>query len=133
MVLVKIRVGISNVHGIGVFADQSIPKGTMTWRYEPWFDISYSEKDLQKMSRPAKKQVLWYAYLNKKTGRYVLCSDDYRFINHSENKARINIESTPDKDIAARDIKPGEELLCDYDKFDSTYFARLKIKKKNLN
>jgi len=80
----------------------------------------------------ARRQILWYAYFDKKTGKYVLCSDDYRFINHSADKKKINIESSPYNDIALRDIQPGEEFLCDYNKFDDTYFARMNLSEKDL-
>lgn len=33
MLLVKTRLGISSIHGIGLFADELIPKGTVTWRF----------------------------------------------------------------------------------------------------
>lgn len=132
MILVKTRLKKSRIHGIGLFADQFIQKGTPTWKYTPWFDISYSDKDLKKMSKHAQEQVFWYAYFDKKSKKYVLCADDQRFINHSSSKKKINIVSTPDQDKALRDIKPGEELLCDYNKFDNQYFKRMGIKKTDL-
>ncbi len=132
MLRVKTRLQKSKIHGIGLFANQLIRKGTVTYQYTPWFDISYSKKELIKMFKPARKQVLWYAYFDKKIKKYVLCSDDQRFINHSKNPNKINIKSTPDKDIAIRDIKKGEELLCDYNKFDDTYFKRMHIRPKDL-
>src|SRR3989344_7510023 len=109
MVLVKTKLGMSKTHGVGLFADQFIPKGAKTYQYTPGIDIDYSEADLAKMSEPARKQVLWYAYMNKEGDKYILCADDYRFINHSQNPVNVNIEATPDRDIAARDIKKGEE------------------------
>ena len=132
MVLVKVKMGTSNVHGIGIFADQFIPKGTITWQFTPWFDRAYSEEELNKMSETAREEVLWYAYFDKQSNKYHLCSDDYRFIYHSSKKERINIASTPSKDTSLRDIQAGEELLCDYNKFDDTYFSRLGIIQKQL-
>ena len=132
MVLVKTRVGMSGIHGLGLFADQFIPKGTKTFRYTPWFDVSYTEDEFSKMSEEAQEEIFWYAYIDKKTGNYILCADDYRFINHSAKDDRVNIESTPDEDTALRDIQPGEELLCDYNKFDDTYFNRHGLKKEDL-
>jgi len=130
MLLIKAKAGPNGVHGIGLFALEFVPKGTPTWRYESWFDVSYTEEDLSKMSEAARSQVMWYAYFDKETKKYVLCSDDQRFINHSSKN--FNIISTPNDDIAARDIQPGEELLCDYNKFDDTYFDRMGIKEVDL-
>jgi SET domain-containing protein len=130
MLLVKTRLGISGIHGIGLFADQFIPKGTITWEYNPLFDTAFSEEEIAKMSEPSKKIFLHYAYFDKKLNKYVLCFDDQRFINHSRKK--LNIHSTVRQDVASRDIQAGEELLCDYDKYDDTYFHRHGLKDANI-
>jgi len=132
MILVKTILKKSKTHGVGLYADEFIPKGTVTWKYVPWFDISYSDNDLKKMSKHARNQVIWYGYFDKKSKKHILCSDDQRFINHSHNPKKINIQSTPSKDVAKKNIKIGEELLCDYNKFDSTYFDRMGIDRKKL-
>jgi uncharacterized protein len=123
VLLVKTQIGLSDVHGIGLFAAQFIAKGTVTWRYHPDFDTSYEESDMLKMSDAAREQFLKYAYYDKDLGMYILCSDDQRFINH--DAASPNVISTPHQDVAARDILPGEELLCDYNCYDDTYFIRV--------
>ena len=122
MLLVDTKLGQSKVHGIGLFANQFIPKGTVTWEYHPLFDSSFSKEDLELMSNPAKKQFLHYSYFDNEINKFVLCFDFQRFINHSSKK--LNIHSTVRQDIASRDINIGEELLCDYNKFDSDYFYR---------
>ena len=60
----------------------------------------------------------------------MLCFDDMRFINHCSSEP--NIIATTRHDVAARDIKEGEELLCDYNCFDDEYFARLGIRETEL-
>ncbi|MEA5468666.1 SET domain-containing protein [Spirulina sp. 06S082] len=126
MLLIYTTLGSSNIHGIGLFAAQFIPKGTVTWRYHPDFDIAYSTHEIEGMSLPAREQILKYAYYDQDLQKYILCFDDQRFINHSSNDP--NILSTPREDIAARDIQEGEELLSDYNCFDNTYFERLGLK-----
>ncbi len=130
MLLVDTRIGISEIHGIGLFAVEFIPKGTVTWRYHPLFDTAYSEEQMQLMSEPARKQFLHYAYYDVDLKKYVLCFDFQRFINHSIKK--LNIHSSIREDVAARDINPGEELLCDYNKFDNGYFERHGIKPEHI-
>lgn len=125
MIHVKTYLATSPLHGIGLYADQFIPKGTVTWQYDPLFDTSFTEEEINKMTEPARKIFFNYAYLDKDLNKYVLCFDDQRFINHSVKNA--NIISTPDQDIALRDIQPGEEILCDYNGFDDTHFTRLGI------
>ncbi len=130
MVKVKSKLGHSKVHGIGLFADQFIPKGTVTWEYHPLFDTSFSEEEIKQMSEPAREQFFNYAYFDKDLNKFVLCFDNQRFINHSSKNH--NIESTPHQDIAARDIEPNEELLCDYAKYDDTWFSRRGLKEHEL-
>ncbi len=130
MLRIKAKLGPSGVHGVGLFADQFVPKGTVTWQYDPKFDIGYTEKDLAKMSSHGQRQILWYAYYDKKLKKLILPSDDQRFINHSFKHR--NIKSTPQRDIAMRDIQLGEELFCNYNEFDNTYFKRLGYTKSAL-
>lgn len=123
MLLIKTDIRQSKVHGIGLFAAQYIPKGTVTWQYHPGYDPTYSENDLQIMPATAREQLLKYLYWDKDLNLYILCSDDQRFINH--DSVSPNIISTPNQDVAARDIFPGEELLCDYDGYDETFLTRV--------
>lgn len=125
MLLVKTKIGVSSVHGIGLFADQFIPKGTITWEYNPLFDTSFTDAEVDALPDYAKKIFLHYAYFDKELNKHVLCFDDQRFINHTDHSE--NIESTTRRDIAARDIQLGEEILCNYNKFDDTYFDRINL------
>ena len=48
---------------------------------------------------------------------YVLCFDDARYFNHSDNPNCKTIESLDDKEgveIAGKDIQKGEELTVNY-------------------
>jgi hypothetical protein len=119
MLLVKTQLGISPIHGIGLFAAQFIPKGTVTWEYSPDFDKSYEEGDVARMHHAVKEQFLRYAYFDNALCRYVLCFDDQRFINHCSESP--NILSTVRRDVAARDIYEGEELVCNYNCYDKNH------------
>ena len=130
MLCVKTKLLPSKIHGIGLFADQFIPQGTVTWKYHPIFDHGFTEEQIQEMTEPARAMVLWYAYFDFNLNKYILCFDDQRFINHS--KKNFNIISTPTADTAVRDIHQGEELLCDYNMFDKEYWKRHKIDPETL-
>lgn len=132
MLRVKTKIGKSKISGFGLFADQFIPKGTVTWEYDTTFDPAFSKKQIDKLPEVDKDYLIKYAYLDKNLNKFVLCSDNQRYINHSEDKNKRNIKSTITKDVAIKDIKKGEELLCDYRGFDSDYFKRLGIPKKEL-
>ena len=121
MLLVKTERRSSHIHGLGLFADQFIPTGTPTWRFTSGVDTTVHPEVLDRVPEPARKQFLTYAYLDIRTGLYVLCADDARFMNHSDAPTVIgDYEDEPvfGIDRAARDIEPGEELTCDYTTFD---------------
>lgn len=124
MLLVKTKIGPSTIHGIGLFADQYISKGTPVWEFTSGFDIECSVSDLDRLSEPARERFLHYCYLDPDTKKYVLCADDARFFNHSETPNII----CPDQDgpdRATRDIQPGEELTYDYRTGDMDYGRKL--------
>lgn len=110
MLLVKTKIGPSRIQGIGLFASEFIPQGTPVWKFMPGFDIKISKNQLELLSQPARETFLKYAYLNPKTKKYVLCFDNARFFNHSDEPNVVSTDSPEDEegiDIAARDIKGG--------------------------
>ena len=121
MLLVKTKVGVSGIHGLGLFADQFIPKGTPIWRFTPHLDITLSEKELMSLPPLAQESIHHYCYHSAVNGAYILPFDDARFFNHS-NKPNVTSVDVPDDpeglEIASRDIAVGEELLCDCREFD---------------
>lgn len=123
MLLVKTRIGPSRIHGIGIFAAQFISKGEGLWRFEPGFDLELSKDDILRLSPPAQEQVLKYAYLDKELNKYILCSDDARFFNHSKapNTREVKSEDGYGITVALKDIHEGEEITCDYEAFDFKY------------
>lgn len=121
MLLVKTAKRPSDIHGLGLFADQFIPVGTSTWRFTPGVDTAMHPEILERIPEVARDQFLTYAYLDIRTGLYVLCADDARFMNHSDDPAvrgDYSVEPVFGVDVAARDIEPGDELTCDYTTFD---------------
>jgi SET domain-containing protein len=121
MMLVKTRLGISSVHGIGVFADEFIARGTPMWKFQPGFDLVLTKEQMQSLSPACREQMEKYTYLDKVIGKYILCSDDGRFYNHSNkpNTGMAQKNPNPEVDVALVDIHPGEEILCDYRTFTS--------------
>lgn len=127
--MVRTKIGPSKIHGTGIFADQFIPKDTMTWRFAPGFDLHIKPDDLLKLSESARKIFWKYAYVDKYNDHYILCFDDERFINHSEDPNIIQRKyngETEGVEVAARDIKPGEELTVNYYDFDKDADRKLK-------
>jgi uncharacterized protein len=121
MLRVRTKLGLSRVDGIGLFADQYIPKGTVTWQYDPGYDMRWMEGDLDKLPPWTQEQFKKYSYFDYDLNCYILCVDDQRYINHSIDP---NILSTPSQDVAGRDIEPGEELFCNYEHYEKDWFKR---------
>jgi SET domain-containing protein len=128
MLLVKTRLGMSPIEGIGVFADQFIAKGTPTWKFTPGLDQLLSREIVEAIAEPMKSALLRYSYLDKKTGLYIYCLDNARFVNHADDANTRGDYPDNDifgRDIATRDIQPGEEITCNYSEFDMEF--RLKV------
>ena len=130
MLRVKAKTAQSSINGIGLFADEFIPAGTVTWQYDPEFDVAFGEKVLMLISENAIKNFLKYSYFDHDLKKYILCFDDQRFINHSNNP---NIISAPKKDVAKRDIQHGEEMVCDYAHYEYDWFERRGLKREGFN
>jgi SET domain-containing protein len=116
MLLVKTRLGQSPIHGIGLFANQFIPAGIETWRWEPAFDIERSKEEIDALPEHMREWFKQYAYLDFHVGSYLLCVDDARFINHSDD-ANVCTDYSLNRygiDFATRDIQLGEEITINY-------------------
>jgi SET domain-containing protein len=128
MLMVKTRLKPSDIAGIGLFADEDIPKGTITWRFMPGYDTLLTDEAIDKLPEPARSNLRDHAYRDAASGLYVLCIDNARFMNHADepNTAGVHTAGAIDGyDIATRDISKGEELTCDYRLFDAE--ANLKL------
>ncbi|MDP3956711.1 MAG: SET domain-containing protein [bacterium] len=125
----KTKIGPSKIHGIGLFADELIPNGTILWKYVPGFDLRFTKEEVEKLPEAVQKFIHFYDYESKDTGYLVICADNARFYNHSEdpNTEGIDLPETDGEggDVAARDIHLGEEITCDYEKMDFAYKQKL--------
>lgn len=127
MLLVKTRLAPSNIHGMGLFTVEPIPRGTPFWRFEPGFDQSISPERFTALPELARQHIRWFAYRDEPNGDYILSGDFCCFMNHSvePNTGAPPDAQSPITTIALRDIAQGEELTCDYFAFDAE--ARQKL------
>ena len=116
MLLVDASARESDIHGAGLFANQTIPAATAVWILKPGFDVVLTKQALDELSPFVQEQIRHYIYIDVVTGLYVLCSDDARFMNHADNP---NTKTAGDRTWAVREIQAGEELTCDYREFDA--------------
>jgi uncharacterized protein len=116
MLLVPTYLDQSPLHGLGVFASEVIPSGTAVWRFTPGFDLELDPAVLARQPDHFRERLLHYGYIDPRLGRYILCCDDARFLNHSDDP-NMTPDFTLDRhgvDIAIREIAAGEELTVDY-------------------
>jgi len=100
--------------GFGVFATKLIPKGTITWILDD-LDQSFDEAYVVSLEPLRRDRLLKYSFRDE-NGKYILCWDIARYVNHSFDPALI---TTPYKfELAARDIYPGDEITDDYGYFN---------------
>ena len=112
MLLIKTTLKESPINGIGIYASEYIPKGTIIWRFSYLIDSYIREADIEDMTELEKEFILKYAY--KEKGVHVLCVDNARFMNHSDD---ANTYETKSETIAKTDIEIGEEITCNYNEF----------------
>lgn len=128
MLLVKTVLAQSLIDGFGLFAGQDIPAGTLVWNFDPRVDLSLDAPQIDKLSPAFKEYFDKYAYLDVRLGKYVICGDDARFVNHSDQPNLVGIYTVGREygiDIAIREIKEGEELTSDYTTFDADFSSKL--------
>lgn len=101
---------INDQMGFGVFATKFVPKGTITWALDG-LDQILDPAYIETLDKHGSEVVKKYTYRNQE-GKYVLCWDLGRYVNHSFH---ANCMGTAyEFEVAIRDIYPGEQLLDDY-------------------
>lgn len=118
MLIVHTTLKYSEIHGLGCFAAQDIKKGEVVWKLDTEFDLIFKVKDLQLHPAPFVQFLKMYSYrpIDSAEDVLILCCDHARHMNHSTEPNLL--EGVDGSNIAARDIKAGEELTCDYTLFD---------------
>lgn len=127
MLLVKTAVKRSNIEGLGCFAAEDIKEGQVVWVFDPRIDLRFKVSELGKFPPHVQQYIAHYGYTENSNGDrcMVLCGDNTRYVNHSDDPNLLEGPNGPNSDIAARDIKAGEELTCDY--YNSDLDAEVKL------
>lgn len=122
------EVRASPLHGLGVFARQDIPKGTVWWRAAPDRDVLLINKAQFETLRSSShspaidglfESIYTYCYFSGKHDALILILDNARYTNHSAepNSAEYD-EAGVIGSITTRDVVAGEELTEDYNTYD---------------
>ena len=112
--LFKTYVATSSIHGLGLFANEPIPKNSLFWKHDNiidgWLDIRSVEG---KHSYDVFLNHMNYFYCyDRSLDLYIKHADNIIFINHSD---KSNLTSpTKYLHITNKDIKVGEEITLNY-------------------
>lgn len=115
MLRVPTYVAPSSIAGVGLFAATDLPANSVIWEYSEGVDWKISPSELILFPEPFQSRLRHYLY-QEDSGVYVLCGDNAKYMNHSEQP---NCDDTGGEyTVTTRAIKAGEELTCDYRLFD---------------
>ena len=116
MLLVKTCVRQSPLHGLGLFAEEDIPAGTILWRFEPLLDRVIRESELWLLPEQVARFIDVYSEHFPDLGVLVLSGDNDRYTNHSDTpNTEVILPNGPEAQVrAAKDIAAGDEITCDY-------------------
>ena len=120
MMLVRTYVAPSTIEGLGVYAEEFIPSGTLIWQLNPKFVATFSRSDIEDFPAHIREFVEKYSFPHlERDNLLVVELDNGRFMNHT---GQPNTDFTQfSKGYAIRDIHQGEEITCNYHEFDPTF------------
>lgn len=120
MMLVPTYVAPSPIEGVGVFAAEDIPAGTLIWMLAPALDRLVRRDAIAALPPLFRTFVERYGYpYPHDPARVIIELDNGRFMNHSD---RPNTRfDDPDAGYMLADLKAGQELTCNYAEFDPDF------------
>jgi len=111
MLIIKTYLKETKDKGLGLFSSETLPVNTIVHIDETDFDKKYTY-DFAK-NAGLLKFFYHYATYEKDVDMFYLCSDNARFINHSESP-NIFYDKEKCHCITIKDIAIGEEITTDY-------------------
>ncbi|MFA7252429.1 MAG: SET domain-containing protein [Candidatus Paceibacterota bacterium] len=121
MLLIKTFLKTDSYGGIGLFANENIPKDKLVWEWNDLVDKMFTPEEFDKFPPPFQDFIKRHGYSPAEEifGKKMICInlDDARFFNHPDDPNTTEIKDGVI--IANRDIKKGEEITCDYRLIDN--------------
>lgn len=114
MLLVDTELRASPIHGIGVFLLDDVAEGQLIWRFDSRIDRVFAESEFEEMPTRLRNFLEVYSTYHEQSGLWVLCGDNGRHFNHSDNPNTISLGAAFGDDVAAADLPAGTELTTDY-------------------
>lgn len=114
MMLVATELKQSAIHGIGVFLTEPVSRGELVWRFDSRIDRAYSAEEVASLPERSQQFLRTYSTWHDGVKLWVLCGDNGRHFNHSDNPNTFSDGAAFGTDIAAFDLPAGTELTSDY-------------------
>ena len=120
MMLIPTYAAPSQIEGVGIFAAEDIPQGTLIWRLDPNLDRLLTPEQIAALPEVHQAFVERYGYPYPQDPTVTIIElDNGRFMNHST--APNTVFSDPDAGYTRVAIAAHEELTCDYSEFDPSF------------
>lgn len=119
MLVVETYIGKSTISGMGLFAAEDIPEGTVMWVFDPRIDRVIRQEEMSDAPELVLEYIDKYAWVGS-DGHWHIGIDNDKFCNHSvnPNKGFVHEDNTF---VALRDIAKGEEITEDYSTYCSGF------------
>lgn len=114
MLMVETELRPSLIHGIGTFLLEDVKAGDLIWRFDSRIDRIFSNEELKTMPDRLRAFLAMYSTFHEESGLWVLCGDNGRHFNHSDEPNTISLGVAFGDDVAASDLAAGTELTTDY-------------------
>jgi len=120
MIHIAYKLKSSDLHGVGLFADEDIKKGQLVYTASPLLDLNITQEQFDRLDQKEKDEILWWGFFDQPSKMWRVDFDVSKFINHSSD-ATVTQDENHDEAylIAVRDIKSGEELTQNYLEFET--------------
>lgn len=112
VLLIEAELRNSEIHGIGLFCREAIPKGTKVWAFDPLFDLVFNERDIPALPKPVINFMKMYAYRSRETNELIVNVDLSKHMNHADSPTLVCDEDS--NYYAVEDLPAGTEMTCDY-------------------
>lgn len=120
MIHIKYNLDKSGIHGIGLFTDEDVKKGTLVYTASPLLDVNISKEQFDSLDEKEQKEIQWWGFWDESNNVWHVDFDVSKFINHSFDPTLQQDPNTTDAYLTTtRDVKAGEELTQNYLEFES--------------
>lgn len=120
MIHISYKLKASELHGVGLFANEDIKNGQLIYTASPLLDLNITQDQFDSLDQKEKDEILWWGFFDQLSQMWHVDFDVSKFINHSYD-ATITQDQSHDEAylIASQDIRSGEELTQNYLEFES--------------